>query len=207
MGFIDNYIFFGYEFLTIILPMLITYLIINIIYKKKNISKPKGYFIKIIIFGIYIFGVFSVTGSGTIYELIRYGKLDNNINLIPFSNEIDLIGYILNVILGIPLGFMLPLIWGKNRNFLKVLTYGFSFSLLIELSQLCNIRATDIDDLIINTLGAIIGYILFMIYNKIFKPKTYECLNLEPIIYIGVAFIGKFLLFNEIALAKIIYGF
>ncbi|MED1407146.1 VanZ family protein, partial [Bacillus mycoides] len=39
----------------------------------------------------------------------------------------------------------------------------------IELNQLLNNRITDIDDLFTNTLGAIIGYVLYKVLYKMFK--------------------------------------
>ena len=42
----------------------------------------------VILFGLYLFGMFHITGAGTLYDAIRYG-LDlnsNQINLIPFSS-------------------------------------------------------------------------------------------------------------------------
>lgn len=46
---------------------------------------------------------------------------------------------------------------------------GFCFSLLIETDQLFNRRATDIDDLIMNTLGTALG---FLIYRLLFCRLT-----------------------------------
>mgnify|MGYP000320300661 CR=1 FL=1 len=44
---------------------------------------------------------------------------------------------------------------------------GFAVSLLIECSQIFNGRATDIDDLIANTSGACLGYVIWFITRKI----------------------------------------
>lgn len=47
---------------------------------------------------------------------------------------------------------------------------GIPFSLAIELNQLLNNRITDIDDLFTNTLGAIVGYVLYkVLYTALFK--------------------------------------
>ena len=54
-------------------------------------------------------------GIGTIWDLIAYGKLDNSINLIPISSE-GAMTYILNIIMFMPFGFLLPLIWKNFRN-------------------------------------------------------------------------------------------
>ena len=69
---------------------------------------------------------------------------------------INLIG---NTAMFIPTGIMTPLIY-KNRNgFGKTVLTGFLISLTIEIMQLpFAVRASDVDDLILNTLGCAIGY-------------------------------------------------
>lgn len=48
---------------------------------------------------------------------------------------------------------------------------GFMLSLIIEIFQLLNVRATDIDDLLMNTLGAVIGFIIYSLLLKKFTSK------------------------------------
>ena len=95
------------------------------------------------------------------------------INLIPF---IDVIGgrgdflrqVVLNVIMMIPFGFLLP-ITDQKYSFGKTILYAFIFSLCIELLQplINGIRSADITDLITNTLGCMIGYGLYVIFKPI----------------------------------------
>lgn len=73
-----------------------------------------------------------------------------------------------NLLLLLPIGIFLPILWIKARNFWKTVIIGASISFLIELLQYVLAylgygrgRATDIDDLILNTLGVIIGYVIF----------------------------------------------
>ncbi|HJB26868.1 MAG TPA: VanZ family protein, partial [Firmicutes bacterium] len=66
----------------------------------------------------------------------------------------------------VPVGFFFALLWHKKR-FLRALFGGAGISLFIELCQLPMSRATDIDDLILNTLGALFGYILYSWLKKI----------------------------------------
>ena len=88
------------------------------------------------------------------------------INFIPFVNLLDydskrdlLLNLIGNTAMFIPTGIMTPLIY-KNRNgFGKTVLTGFLISLTIEIMQLpFAVRASDVDDLILNTLGCAIGY-------------------------------------------------
>ena len=98
-----------------------------------------------------------VAGIGTIWDLISHEKLDSTINLIPFSSE-GFATYILNIIMFMPLGFLLPLIWRRYREMGRTVLTGFCMSLSIELSQLFCLRVTDIDDLTMNTLGTAVGF-------------------------------------------------
>ncbi len=70
-----------------------------------------------------------------------------------------IINEMLNIIMFIPLGFFLPIIWNEEFNSLKRTTiFSFGLSCIIEILQIFTFRLTDIDDLITNTIGAIIGY-------------------------------------------------
>ena len=184
-----------YEILSEILPFTIFLLIINLIYKHKIDVKTN---ILLILFALYIIGVFYFTGSGTIWDgLFKNFEIRfDQINLVPFKNQINIIEYILNIILFMPFGFLTPFICKKELNLYKIIIKGFSFSLLIELSQLLNNRSFDINDLILNTLGAVIGYVLFKLCKKNFKLKQESQMNFELIIIL-IIFISKFIFFNE----------
>ena len=63
----------------------------------------------------------------------------------------------------IPSGIVLPILYRNLDSFRKVVLAGAGISLCIELLQLpFRVRASDIDDLILNTLGVIIGYGLYV---------------------------------------------
>ena len=87
------------------------------------------------------------------------------INLIPFVNLLEydskrdlLLNLIGNVAMFIPTGIMTPLIYRKLDSFKKTMLTGISISLVIEVIQLpFAVRASDVDDLILNTLGCLLG--------------------------------------------------
>ena len=96
-------------------------------------------------------------------------------NLVPFR-EIERYmkrGYIIgsrlvfwnligNVIGFMPFGFMLPLISDHFRKWYRVFLCGFLLSLLVESVQLITgIGIFDVDDMILNTLGALLGYFVY----------------------------------------------
>lgn len=71
---------------------------------------------------------------------------------------------ILNFCMFVPLGFWLPLGMKKLRRFWKTYLSGFAFSLLIECTQLFLRRGIfELDDIMGNTAGTMIGYGLFAI--------------------------------------------
>ena len=72
-----------------------------------------------------------------------------------------------NFLLFVPFGFLLPLLWNKYNNWLRVLGLAFMLSISIEMIQLANrifelYRSVDIDDIILNTSGALAGYYFFI---------------------------------------------
>ena len=69
-------------------------------------------------------------------------------------------GMVLNAIMFAPLGFLLPAYFERYRHWGRTLAAGFLTSLTVELIQLFTFRATDVDDLIMNTLGTLVGFLL-----------------------------------------------
>ena len=81
------------------------------------------------------------------------------VNFQLFESWADFQGlYIANIIMFVPMGFLLPLLWANCSRLWKTVLFCFVFSLVIELMQLLNHRATDIDDLLMNTIGGAVGY-------------------------------------------------
>ena len=75
-----------------------------------------------------------------------------------------------NILVFMPLGFFIPLLFDKFNNLKKVLKVGCLSSLAIELSQLfVGSNVCDIDDVIYNTLGALAGFICYKTFETIIK--------------------------------------
>lgn len=162
-----------YSLLCLVLPCLIYQIIII---KRMDLKERKyliPHLIWVYIFLIYIYLALNVAGIGTIWDIGQHSGIIriNEINLIPFRSD-GIMTYILNIIMFMPLGFLLPFIWEAFRYLVKVLYTGFLFSLAIEISQLFNNRATDIDDLIMNTLGAILGYFVYIGVRNLFNSMN-----------------------------------
>ena len=194
--------------LMLIIPIILTvapvmvYQTVMLLGQKKSTST---HYVWTYIMMIYIWLVISVTGIGSIWDMISKGGLiatfqQANISLIPFQSE-GMFTYCMNVIMLMPLGFLLPYIWKNFRNPLKVALTGFSFSIFIEFAQLPTNRLVDIDDLMMNTLGAILGYVVWKMIGKYFfnkkeEQRTTSLGKCEPVIYLSLACICNFLLYN-----------
>ena len=76
-------------------------------------------------------------------------------------------GIILNILLFIPFGYLLPLVWKKADQWWKVMLAGLLTSLFIEAMQMVLHRGfADVDDLINNTIGTLIGWICYTVLMK-----------------------------------------
>ncbi len=198
-------IYSGYEFLSQFLPFL------GMLFWLKRTKKYEtAYYIFTVLFALYVLCVFHVTGAGTIYELLdwRFRGLAERVNLIPFSREIDPVGYGLNVVMCMPFGFLVPLIWKALAKTGPMLLVGLSFSLLIELSQMLNIRGTDVDDLIMNTIGAYLGFLLYKAWNRVTKGRFQsDAAPGELGAYVLAIYLGRCFLYNALGLIRLWYGY
>lgn len=150
-----------YLLITVLLPCLIYQGVMKIKAKNNMKKMPAKYYVGVYAFLVYLWAVFKVTGIGLLADIIRPG-IRGGVNLRPFA---DLgIGFWLNIVMFLPLGIVTPCIWKKCESVRYTVRLGFAVSLLIKCSQIFNGRATDIDDLIANTSGACLGYVIW------FKP-------------------------------------
>lgn len=79
---------------------------------------------------------------------------------------------ILNVIMTVPFGFLLPLVQGeKKASFLKTVAWTFLLSLAIELVQplISAARSSDITDIITNVTGGAIGYLIYLVCRPVVR--------------------------------------
>ena len=80
-----------------------------------------------------------------------------------------------NILLFIPLGFLLPLLVKRFRNIFLIVLTGFLLSLFYECTQLLTgIGIFDVDDMILNSFGTLIGAVIFYVLNKLFSSSFAE---------------------------------
>lgn len=105
------------------------------------------------------------------YNLKPFAEIQRYLNNIPrigyFNVILNLAG---NVVCFMPLGFVLPIITYRGWGIIKVTLMSFLASLFVEVLQLTSkLGSCDVDDMILNTLGGILGYLLFVICRGIYR--------------------------------------
>ena len=174
-------------YMVIILPVIIIIRIFQIIKseKKTRVFRELG----IILFFMFLTGLLSQTILPAVSIQGGSIKLINGdhqaINLEPFRvifetyNAIKylnlwqpfFINFVGNIVMFIPIGVLLPLLWKRFDRAWRTIGTGFLLSVCIELLQLPQMRSSDVDDLWLNTLGASIGYILYKKFPNNFKKS------------------------------------
>lgn len=139
---------------------------------------------KIRIAGVVLFFLYLVVLTYFLFFSERYGRTaerEFSYNLTPFLeirrfwNYREILGVKAvfinlagNILAFVPFGAILPVISRRFRGFFRVMLLGFFFSLLVECTQLVTRVGTfDVDDLMLNTLGAVIGYLFFTLCDRI----------------------------------------
>lgn len=161
--------------LIFLLGLLVICVMLVIIFKKnKTIPKIRTSILLVVFYYYLCVMLTKIVGILTLSEYIRLSELGEsffnpNINMIPFSDGFSL-GFIFNIFLFIPLGFLCPFISKSYQSVKNIFLIGCGLSLSIEINQLFTLwRATDIDDLIANTVGALVGYFCFKIIHKLIR--------------------------------------
>lgn len=105
----------------------------------------------------------------------------HTLNVIPFKfiteswdmgTRKQLTQIIANVLMFMPLGFIFPVAFPRMRAFAKNAVCMLSFSFLIELVQYFIGRSADVDDLILNTVGGVLGYLIFYAFSVRFGGRS-----------------------------------
>lgn len=100
--------------------------------------------------------------------------LSEGFNSIHIESTESLKGIILNILLFIPFGYMLPCIFRKlQKAFWGVVLIGFVCSLLTETVQLVtHLGWFDLDDLLNNTIGCVLGVVFYRVFLRERKVET-----------------------------------
>lgn len=157
-----------------------------------NLHTSRKHEAGLILFVTSIFGVLALTlwptyiwmdspgVWGDIRILIDRPTWKSNLSLIPFTVFKDyiedlfkspvfffatLINFFGNLAIFVPIGFF-PALLFRDANWKRSAIIGFGMSALIELAQYFIMRNVAVDDIILNTAGAICGYLLYLFIRK-----------------------------------------
>ncbi|MCD8384770.1 MAG: hypothetical protein LUC39_07435 [Clostridiales bacterium] len=126
-----------YELSSAVLPWLAVAAILRQWQRVQGVRRMEGTrWLWMALYVLYIAGIWAVTGAGALAEALQNGVCwdCSEVNLAPFSLGIDPVGYALNVLLFVPLGFLTPLLWDSRDRFYTALLGGLGCSLLVEVS-------------------------------------------------------------------------
>lgn len=144
--------------------------------KKRSIKK-----FRIIEFAfiLYIVAILKITGIIGMQFNIKWFK--NSLGSLGFYSPLgegELKMLVLNMVLFIPFGILIPIVIRTLRwNWLRVFIVGFSFSIAIEFLQMFAGRMSEINDVLMNSLGTFAGYWIFWILQYVRKLKVKKISN------------------------------
>ena len=105
-------------------------------------------------------------------EIKRFWEYRDQVGM--FAMFTNLFG---NVIIFMSFGFFMPMA-SKYRSLFSTVFYSFGLSLCVETFQLVTkVGSFDVDDLLLNTIGGLAGYILFIICAAIRRRHVYKKKN------------------------------
>ncbi len=189
-----------------IIPMIILFSLVAImlrvvisLYNHEKINIFNDF--KMLIYVIYLFVLFQLVTT------IDFRSYSNN--FIPFkeilrydiTSKLFIRNVIGNIVIFIPFGYLISdtiYMNTKHKNIFIVLLFVLLTSLGIETTQMYIGRSFDVDDIILNFAGGLIGYFSFLIIKKIFKEDSIISKIIK--ILIMLAFIGiiSFLVYKTV---------
>lgn len=148
--------------------------------KKIALSKQIAYFLFGVCVLVICYATFLDSMVSSLLEDREIISSRHFLNLVPFRFMTEnwamgirkqITQTIANILMFLPLGFITPVAFNRIRSFKKTTISMVFFSFLIEFVQYFIGRSADIDDIMLNTLGGILGYLIFKSFFKLFKDK------------------------------------
>jgi glycopeptide antibiotics resistance protein len=146
-------------------------------FKYKEVKTEYKHVALCYVFTFFLIFIFiEIVGFPSLKEFYQLRKrtghwYQGNSNFLLFKEGLSVTEF-LNTALFVPVGIFLPLMWKKYTRFVPTLFYGAILSMLIEFSQLFTFtRVTDINDVVMNTLGTFIGWLIFKELISRFLPQ------------------------------------
>ncbi len=148
----------------------------------------------LLLFFVFLFGLLGLTLTpiGFWNGIFAFAPFQGEINLIPFWEswalfryyaahgmwQAILINFLGNIVMFVPVGLFASLLMDKPRWWKSTLC-ALGLSLFIEIFQLFVSRGTDVDDVILNTLGGLLGHGLFVWLRRLNPEFVKHCARLR----------------------------
>lgn len=155
------------------------------VFKEVQIALFTLYILILLFFTLFKFPYLEFINPFDTY-MYKIEGLRGLINIIPFKETIETLSdntisimnpirnIVGNILIFIPLGFLIPIINPNLKKIAKVTLIGFFASLSIEILQIFTMgNVCDIDDVIFNTIGALIGIVIYKLFIKL-KKQNYK---------------------------------
>lgn len=164
-----------------------------------DIKKTAAY----IFFSLYLAAICFLVGFPNIAGM----RIVLSHNFIPLRGMLtDITNSYLNVLLFIPLGIFVPCLWPEYRSMMKTVGLGLMTSLGIEILQIFTFRATDINDVITNVAGTMIGYLIGkLIINRFPQLNWLGCKERE--LYLLYVTVGVVMFFSQPFIQSVLGNF
>ena len=184
-----------FDIINNIIPMVLLFTVVAILlrvviasYTKSKISFYKE--TKLLVYVLYLFVLFQLVTT------TDYGSYGYN-NFIPFKEIMrydiaaplfwrNVVG---NIVVFAPFGYIITdIIYMFTKRMNVFISFGFTvlMSSSIEFIQMFIGRSFDIDDIILNSLGGLIGFIAFVIMKKIFKEDNFITNTVKAFLFLVV---------------------
>lgn len=117
----------------------------------------------------WLLDVLRGAGHGPLFD---WGDLDRRVSLLPFSGLDTGFNLVGNIVMFLPFGFLAALLW-RGWTWKRALALGLAITAGIECWQILVGRYFDVDDIILNVLGVLSGYLLRALLRRA-APKLAE---------------------------------
>ncbi len=150
------------------IPAMLALAVYYIVLRLMGRRQTTGHMIISFVFVIYLIGLLTAAG------ICIKASFSPRFSFIPF---VDMIrgpaDTVLNILLFVPMGIILPVLYEKYDTLGRTAFAGFLISLSVETVQMFGFGATDVNDLITNTIGSCLGYCIYRILSRN-APETWE---------------------------------
>ncbi|AST94365.1 hypothetical protein BC6307_14845 [Sutcliffiella cohnii] len=122
-----------------------------------------------------------ISSTGEFYFNVQWSNEIASVNIIPFRtlflylqanpnidnwSSLSMVNIFGNMFVFTPIGIFVPLLYRRVRSLKKISVVALAVTCFIEITQLFIGRSTDIDDVILNTIGVMIGYGMFVFIKR-----------------------------------------